>query len=47
MLCADIVIVIVMLTVIKDISKLQVHIRSSKLIVNQVMFNISENYRRL
>jgi len=46
-LCVDIVILILTLSFIKDISKLQVHIRSSKLIVNQALFNICEHYRRL
>jgi len=46
-LCVDTVIIILVLSVIKDISKLQAHIRSLKLIVNQVMFDICEHYRRL
>jgi hypothetical protein len=46
-LCVHMVIVILMLSVIKDVSKLKVHIRCSKLFINQVMFNIREHYRRL
>lgn len=43
--CLDVVILV--LSVIKDVSKLRILIRSSKLILSQIMFHICELYRRL
>ena len=46
MLCVDIVIMIVMLPIIKDVSKQKVPLVLRNF-VNQVMFSICEHYRRL
>jgi hypothetical protein len=46
-LCLNIVIVILVLSIITDVSKLNDLTRSSKLIMSQIMFNMCEHYWRL